>query len=315
MVDRRNFMFHNVVMSTRNCFPIDLLMEHRMPIIRPLLALIWPSLSLLNLMAACSAQRTMPVTNSPAAIASPNLSGIAHIALRVHDLDASVSFYEKLGFVRAFALSRDGKVYEAFIKINDRQFIELYPATPQHADAEFLHVCFEGDNLQAVHDFYVAAGLTPTPVKTAGAGNLLFTMPGPATPTGHQNMEYTQYLPGSMHSKDFGLHLGPNRIANEIVQVTLAVDDLARARAFYLEKAAFRAGPDGVVELPGAPRESLRIVPSTQLGLHSRIVLKVDDWRAAEKTLKKGGIVFQKSGKDFVLMDPDGNQDVLSVAD
>jgi len=276
--------------------------------------LFWSAIALLRPVVDCSAQQTA-TAGTPAAAPSPNLSGIAHIALRVHDLDASVSFYEKLGFVRAFALSRDGKVYEAFIKINDRQFIELYPATPQHPQAEFLHVCFEGEHLQAVHDFYVAAGLMPTAVKTAGAGNLLFTMPGPSTPAGPQNMEYTQYMPGSMHSKDIGLHLGAKRIATEIVQVTLAVDDPVQARTFYLARAGFLDGPDGIVRVPGAPHESLEIVPSAQLRLHSRIVLHVEERHAAEEALKQSRVSFEKSGKDLVLLDPDGNENVLSTTD
>src|SRR6202789_490300 len=60
---------------------------------------------------------------------TPPINGIAHIAIRVHDLAVSVAFYEKLGFEQAFDLSKDGVPSESFIKINDTQFIELYPAT------------------------------------------------------------------------------------------------------------------------------------------------------------------------------------------
>lgn len=135
---------------------------------------------------------------------SPNLAGIAHVALRVRDLQASIAFYRRLGFEKAFDLTRDGKIYEAFIKVNDHQFIELYPADDKNPKVEFLHLCFEGADLDAAHAFYLAHGLKPTDVRIAGAGNKLFTMPGPATPTGPQNMEYTQYLPGSLHMKDAG---------------------------------------------------------------------------------------------------------------
>jgi catechol 2,3-dioxygenase-like lactoylglutathione lyase family enzyme len=159
------------------------------------------------LSAASIVTAQQPVATPPAATTappSPNLAGLAHVAIRVHDLDASVAFYQKLGFVRAFALSRDGVVYEAFIKINDQQFLELYPADTKNTQVGFLHVCFYGHDLQSVHDDYIAHGLAPRDVRTAGAGNLLFTMPGPATPTGPQNMEYTQYMPASMHSKASG---------------------------------------------------------------------------------------------------------------
>jgi catechol 2,3-dioxygenase-like lactoylglutathione lyase family enzyme len=188
------------------------------------------------LLALCAA--ILPA-QQPAAAPSPNLAGIAHFAIRVHDLDASVAFYLKLGFVRAFALSRDGAVYEAFLKINDHQFIELYPTTPQDSQVGFLHLCFEGNTLQAVHDYYLTNGLKPTNVQTGGAGNLLFSMPGPLSPTGPQNMEYTQYMPGSLHSNDVGQHLGPDRIATQMTLVTLAVDDPAGAATFYREKIGF----------------------------------------------------------------------------
>src|SRR6202040_2877985 len=108
--------------------------------------------------------------------------------------------------------------YESFIKINDRQFLELYPTTEKDPTPGFLHLCFEGNDLEAIHADYVSRGLTPKMnVRKAGAGNLLFTMDGPLQPSGPQNIEYTQYQPGSMHSLDQGKHLGSDRIADKLV--------------------------------------------------------------------------------------------------
>ena len=123
---------------------------------------------------------------------APPFNGIAHVAIRVHDLAASVAFYQKLGFEQAFDLRKDNIPYESFIKINDNQFIELYPVTPKDPTPGFLHLCFESANLNAIYDDYVTHGLTPTAVRKAGAGNLLFTMAGPLQPSGPQNIEYTQ---------------------------------------------------------------------------------------------------------------------------
>jgi catechol 2,3-dioxygenase-like lactoylglutathione lyase family enzyme len=204
---------------------------------------------------------------------SPNLAGIAHVALRVHDLAASIAFYEKLGFVKAFELSRNGQVYEAFIKINDRQFIELYPTDAKNTQVGFLHLCFEGNDLNSVHDYYVAHGLTPNAVRTAGAGNLLFTMPGPATPQGPQNMEYTQYMPGSLHSKDFGQHLGPNRIADKLTRVTVATEDPTAAKAFYQDKLAFTpAAKEDSLRIPGSDQQ-VEFVSSEKQGMLAHITL------------------------------------------
>ncbi len=46
---------------------------------------------------------------------APPLAGIAHVALRVKDLAASIAFYQSLGFEQAFDLRRDGIPYESFI--------------------------------------------------------------------------------------------------------------------------------------------------------------------------------------------------------
>ncbi len=263
----------------------------------------------------------------PAVTPSADLAGIAHVAIRVHDLDASVAYYEKLGFIRAFALSRDGKVYEAFIKINDQQYLELYPVDEKNTQIGFLHVCFYGKELPAVHDFYVANGLAPNAVRTAGAGNLLFTMPGPATATGPQNMEYTQYMPASMHSKALGQFLGPDRISTHLIGVEIGFTDPMQAAAFYKDKAGFipqpsnrmpSRGPQTTFALPGNPSEFIKLVSSAELGLRSRIVLTVDT-NAATTKLRQQGLSYKQGGgeldsHDLLLTDPDGNQIILKSA-
>lgn len=60
---------------------------------------------------------------------STGLTGIAHIALRVNDLQKARDFYNALGFEEAFSFSDDGKVSVSYVKVNDRQFIELIPRT------------------------------------------------------------------------------------------------------------------------------------------------------------------------------------------
>src|ERR1700677_4238508 len=102
---------------------------------------------------------------------APPLAGIAHVAIRVHDLAASIAFYQSLGFEQAFDLRRDGVPYESFIKIDDQQFIELYPVTEKDPDPAFLHLCFEGQDLEAIYGDYLSHGLMPIAVRKAGAGN------------------------------------------------------------------------------------------------------------------------------------------------
>src|SRR5881275_3223237 len=87
---------------------------------------------------------------------TPPFNGIAHVAIRVHDLAASIAFYQKLGFEQAFDLRKNNVPYESFIKVNDNQFIELYPVTPKDPTPGFLHLCFEGVDLNAIYDDYVS---------------------------------------------------------------------------------------------------------------------------------------------------------------
>ena len=161
-----------------------------------------------TLLAPLAAQAQNPPTKSPP------IHGLAHIAIRVNDIAASRAFYEKLGFQQAFDMEKNGTVTQSFIKVNDRQFIELYPKTEAQPTIGFLHLCFDGEDLNALHDFDVAQGLPATAVRKAGAGNLLFTLRGPED----QNIEYTQYMPGSLHYEDRGKHLSPDADRRQLLR-------------------------------------------------------------------------------------------------
>jgi catechol 2,3-dioxygenase-like lactoylglutathione lyase family enzyme len=236
-------------------------------------------------------------------------NGIAHVAIRVHDLAASVAFYQKLGFEQAFDLRKNDVPYESFIKINDSQFIELYPTTERDPDAGFLHLCFEGVDLNAIHDDYVTRGLTPTAVRKAGAGNLLFTLAGPEQPSGPQNIEYTQYMPGSLHSNDEGKHLGPDRVADKLVAVALAMKDTAAARDFYINQLLFKpiAGDQMDLHMPGESGEEVEIVPAASLGTKARLTFESTNLSKSARELHKQGINTEKNGQTLTIKDPDGN--------
>src|ERR1700739_519453 len=78
-----------------------------------------------------------------AQIQPANLAGIAHVAFRVSDLTRSRIFFPNWGFKQSFVNTKDGKTTASFIKVNDRQFIELYPQEDPSQPVGFMHVCFE----------------------------------------------------------------------------------------------------------------------------------------------------------------------------
>ena len=269
----------------------------------------------INSLPSCAAQAQV---DAPAPLQTPELAGIAHAAIRVADLDKSRAFYEKLGFEEAFAMSRDGKPTQSFIKVNDRQFIELYPQTKPTDTVGFMHVCFESAEIEALNKAYVARGLAPIPVRKAGAGNLLFTMEGPEK----QNIEYTQYMPGSKHTNDKGLHLGANRVSEQIVAMGIEMQDPAAARTFYEEKLGF-APADSLapsleqgqtwLALPGESSLRIEIVQHGP-GSAFQMFFGVSDLRRTATQLKALHIAVEKHKSMLTILDPDGNRIVFVAA-
>jgi catechol 2,3-dioxygenase-like lactoylglutathione lyase family enzyme len=261
-----------------------------------------------------------PPAAAPAVI--PPMNGIAHIAIRVKDIPASVAFYHKLGFDQAFAnMGRDGStITQSFIKLNDRQYIELYPASTQNPTQNtsiFMHLCFEGVDLNAIHDYYVAEGLTPISVRTAGAGNLLFTMKGPQQFAEPQNIEYTQYMPGSKHTLDFGQHISPDRVGDKMILVALAMQDPSAARDFYVTKMGFTSNKTNPtrLDLPGNSGEEVEIVPVDMLGARSSILLESANLDKAAAQLTRQQVKFERATANngahtvdmISITDPDNN--------
>ena len=166
---------------------------------------------------------------------TPEVDGIAHIALRVSNLDSSRNFFRRLGFEESFSLVGGGTTKEVFVKINDRQFIELYPRVDDQQPLGWMHVCFESDSLNDLNSSYVTRGLTPSPVVKAGAGNLIFSLKDPED----RVVEFTQYMPGSLHFVDRGKHLGLHRISNELIGIRIPTPHVALSERFYKSRLGF----------------------------------------------------------------------------
>jgi len=226
-----------------------------------------------------------------------NQAGIAHVAFRVADLEAARAFYNKLGFEQFFEMKQGDRTTEAFLKINDHQFIELYPQTAPTQAIGLMHVCYESNDLEALHAEHVKRGLTVSDVRKAGAGNMLMTMKDPEG----QTIEYTQYMPGSRHYEDRGKHLGADRIAQTLVGATAPAQDAAAIRKFYVEKLGFtEAG--GHLRMPGDSGQGLAIVAGDKSGIQ----FAVGDLKRAATALSALGLTVKSSPTAVTVSDPDG---------
>ncbi len=234
---------------------------------------------------------------------STDLTGIAHVALRVNDLQKSHDFYGKLGFEEAFSFTDAGKVSVSYVKVNDRQFIELIPRTSDSQPGGILHTCFEVADIESLHKAYVDTGLQPTEAKKARAGNLLFVMHGPD----NQLLEYTQYMPDSLHSRDHGKHLSERRVSTHMLGATTAVKDLPGERSYYTSKLGFKGtGSDGnEMYIAGNSGDKLELqldAPTTR----PHVVFTAGNLRKTAHDLRSRGLKVEKSRHAVSVTDPDG---------
>lgn len=250
----------------------------------------------------------------PAMAQAPQVAGIAHVAFRVRDLDSSRSFFQKLGFKEAFVLRDGQRVTEVFVKVNDRQFIELYPMSLSSQTAGqtpgWMHVCYESESLSALNVLYAARGLKPSPVVKAGAGNLLFSLRDPEG----KIVEFTQYLPGSLHFKDRGLHLGAQRVSAELQGIRVTPSNLSAAKQFYIQGLGFREhdGKNAIrLRLSGATNQQIDLM--TWSAGEPQFLLRVSNIKKTVKELESRGFAVTRQENFAQISDPDGNIFLLSA--
>ncbi len=230
--------------------------------------------------------------------------GIAHIAFRVSDLDREIAFFGKLGYEKSFAVTSNGRIAEVFLKINDRQFIELYPQTNPPQPLGWAHVCYEVGDLKTLAGFYDSMGLKLQPVRTSGTGNLISAINDPEG----RVTEFAQYLSGSKFMQDEGQHIGTGRIATELIGFDLPVKDGAAQKEFYSDLGFEAQEENGNVRLTAPAAPSIHIELRTwHQGAQPQILFPVPDARRAENHLRDAGVRAVRDDKIVFVHDPDDN--------
>ena len=168
----------------------------------------------------------------------PRITGVAHVALYSADINQSRQFYKDfLGFAEPFDLKNaDGTLSLTFIKINDRQYIELFPERQPNSD-RLAHVSVETDDIDGMRDFLASKGVkVPNKVPTGRIGNRNFNI---TDPDGH-TLELVQYLPNGWSLRDQGKFMGPNRISARMAHFGILVGALEPAMRFYRDILGFQ---------------------------------------------------------------------------
>jgi len=105
--------------------------------------------------------------------------GLAHVAIKVTDLDRSLDFYiNKLGFPEMLRLHKDdGSTWLVYLRITDDQYLEVFPGAENDRapgwDANGMnHMCLAVEDIDAVIERIEAAGIALLlPLKLAVDGN------------------------------------------------------------------------------------------------------------------------------------------------
>jgi lactoylglutathione lyase len=168
----------------------------------------------------------------------PRITGVTHAAFFVHDMEKARAYYKDfLGFDGPFDLKNaDGSLSVAFIKINDRQYVELFPEREAGGD-RLNHIAVETDNAEAMRLYLKSRGVAvPDKVNQARVGSTNFSV---KDADGH-GVEFVQYGADRWMSRDKGQHMPPGATSADMRHVGILVGDLDAALGFYGEILGFK---------------------------------------------------------------------------
>ncbi|MEX2301885.1 MAG: VOC family protein [Bryobacterales bacterium] len=164
-------------------------------------------------------------------VARPKILGVAHIALRVSDIEKSRAFYKDfLGYGEPFLLNKaDGSLDLTFIKINDYQYVELFPGLDPAQD-RLHHISIYTEDAEGMRLYLASRGVAvPERVPKGRSGNSNFNV---KDPDGH-TVEIVEYEPDGWSMRDKGKAMSDARISGRMLHVGILVGNLAKSMEFY----------------------------------------------------------------------------------
>jgi lactoylglutathione lyase len=231
--------------------------------------------------------------------ARPKILGVAHLAVWVSDVQKTCAFYrDLLGYGEWQVETTTGAPAATCIKINDRQFVELYPGLPADAD-RLHHFAFYVDDAEAMRAYLAARGVVvPDRVTRAPDGTSQVSV---QDPEGHA-VTFVQYTPDSRVVRETGKLLGEDRLALRMSHVGFLVGELAPTLRFYCDILGFTETWRGAhrtsetlswinLQLPDS-NDYVELMlysdkpPPTERGLEHHLCLEVPDVAVAHQRLE-----------------------------
>ena len=168
----------------------------------------------------------------------PPITGVAHMAIFTHDMNKSLAFYRDfLGYQVPYTLPAvNGHSAVTFIKINNRQYIEISPEKEPNSD-RLNHISIETPDAEAMRVYLRSKGVkVPEKVGKNRIGNSSFSI---KDPEGH-GVEITQYDPDSWTVREKGKYMSNARISKHMMHVGIIVTKFDAEMKFYEDVLGFR---------------------------------------------------------------------------
>ena len=178
-----------------------------------------------------------PAVRSQANVERPPITGIAHVGFFVADIDKADNFYGHVLGYEHFSLDKPaGGLMLNYYKINDHQYVEVYPGLKGDEQDRLSHVAFETTDAIRMRDYLASKGLkVPAALKPGLDKNLSFMVDDPEG----RRIEFVQYMPGSLHESKFGKLLPDTRVSDHMIHAGFIVHDRAAEDKFYKDVLGF----------------------------------------------------------------------------
>jgi len=183
----------------------------------------------------------------------PQITGISHVGYFVSDLPKALGFWhDLLGFDEMYTLNKPGQnpntgqVRIAFIKINDRQHIELFTDAPTAPPNMMSHLCFTVSNVEQMRAYLRSKGIDVKPGNGSKTrtGDYAFEIHDPDGTL----IEFVQSLPTGQEMQAAGKFMPPTRISDGIYHIGFLVGNTEKSLHFYEDilgfKETWRGGRD-----------------------------------------------------------------------
>lgn len=241
---------------------------------------------------------------APPEVVRPPIVGLAHVAFYVRDSAEADRFYgQVLGFDHFAAHNPDGSLFLNYYKVNDHQYIEIFPGLKGDDQDRLYHVAFETTAIRQLREYLASKGVkVPAAVKQGRDHNLNFMVDDPEG----RKIEFVQYMPGSLHNSKRGQLMPATRVSHHMIHAGFVVHDRARQDHFYKDILGFKVMwyggakedaidwvdmrvPDGSDWIEYMLRTKNTDTPKTR-GVMNHLALGVESIQAAyQQVLHQGG--------------------------